>query len=104
YFGLDKFLPWFNFVGDFGNIEKHSRILLEKVGIWEEFGASGWGPNGTSSLFQRSTVQNHKTGSHDIQFLYYPPKLLEMTKVAYQMDYDMLDRLGWGDDTQPTAG
>lgn len=53
YFGLDKFLPYFDFVGDFQHLEAHSEALLRHAGLWEEFGASGWGPLGESAFFQR---------------------------------------------------
>ena len=60
--GLAKYLPFFNFVGSFEHLENHTRVLLDGLGVWEEFGASGWGKDGASSIFQRNTA-NHRTGS-----------------------------------------
>ena len=38
--GLDHFLPKFDFIGRFDHIAEHSKMLLEKVGLWDEFGAT----------------------------------------------------------------
>lgn len=62
YFGLDKFLPYFDFVGDFGHVREHSEELLRHVGLWDEFGATGWGPKGKNGFFQRcGSVCNRRT-------------------------------------------
>lgn len=53
YFGLDKFLPYFDFIGDFKHVGEHSEALLRRAGLWDEFGASGWGPSGNAAFFQR---------------------------------------------------
>ncbi|CAN0425106.1 unnamed protein product, partial [Laminaria digitata] len=53
YFHLDKFLPYFDFIGDFSHVQSHSEALLRHTGLWEEFGASGWGPHGHAAFFQR---------------------------------------------------
>lgn len=53
FFGLDKFLPYFDFIGDFKHVQAHSEALLRRAGLWEEFGASGWGPEGKAAFFQR---------------------------------------------------
>lgn len=53
FFGLDKFLQYFDFIGDFNHIQEHSEELLRRMGLWEEFGASGWGPQGKNAFFQR---------------------------------------------------
>ncbi|CAM9963243.1 unnamed protein product [Discosporangium mesarthrocarpum] len=102
YFGLDKFLPYFDFIGDFRHIEEHSRVLLEKLGLWDEYGASGWGPKGSYSFFQRSTVKGHATGSRDAKSLYYTQHMLQRVQEAYAVDYEMLERLGMLDPGEDT--
>ena len=37
--GLDYLLPQFEFVGNFNLISEHTKLLLEKVGLWDDFGA-----------------------------------------------------------------
>lgn len=53
YFGLNKFLPYFDFVGDFKHAQEHSEELLRHAGLWERYGESGWGPQGINAFFQR---------------------------------------------------
>ncbi|CAM9338254.1 unnamed protein product, partial [Hapterophycus canaliculatus] len=100
FFGLDKFLPYLDFIGDFKHVGAHSEAFLKRAGLWEEFGASGWGPSGEASFFQRTTVQGHATGSRDSKGQYYTPPLLASVREAYaSTDYRMLARLGWWNDT-----
>ncbi|CAN0153409.1 unnamed protein product [Scytosiphon promiscuus] len=100
YFGLDKFLPYFDFVGDFKHVGAHSEAFLKRAGLWEEFGKSGWGPSGGASFFQRTTVQGHATGSRDSKGQYYTPPLLSSVREAYaSTDYRMLAGLGWWNET-----
>jgi len=46
-----KYWEHVNFVGHFETLQADARTLLEKIGAWEEFGATGWGPNRTDSIF-----------------------------------------------------
>jgi hypothetical protein len=34
--GMDYLLPHVDFIGSFEHIAQHTRLLLEKVGLWEE--------------------------------------------------------------------
>ncbi|CAN0332810.1 unnamed protein product [Ectocarpus sp. 12 AP-2014] len=100
FFGLDKFLPYFDFVGDFKHVQEHSEEFLKRAGLWEEFGASGWGRWGQAAFFQRSTVRGHATGSHDSLGQYYTPELLASVRDAYaDTDYKLLASLGWWNET-----
>ncbi|CAM9794616.1 unnamed protein product [Pylaiella littoralis] len=104
-FGLDKFLPYFDFVGDFQHVQAHSEALLRHAGLWDEFGASGWGPGGKSGFFQRSTVQGHGTGSHDHKAQYLTPPLLSSIIEAYgPTDYRMMAGLGWWNESVGLVG
>mmetsp|Transcript_16618 Transcript_16618/g.24979 ORF Transcript_16618/g.24979 Transcript_16618/m.24979 type:complete len:193 (-) Transcript_16618:78-656(-) len=51
----EKWWPRINFIGDFNRRESESRRLLKQIGAWEEFGASGWGPNRTDPFFHSSS-------------------------------------------------
>lgn len=53
YFGLDKFLPYFDFIGDFNHVQAHSEALLRRARVWHEYGASGWGLDGQQAFFKR---------------------------------------------------
>jgi hypothetical protein len=41
---LHKFLPLLNFVGAFDRLAAHAELLLQGLGLWSEFGASGYRP------------------------------------------------------------
>lgn len=62
YFRLDKFLPYFNLVGDFGYVQAHSEELLRRTGLWDQYGASGWGLHGEAAFFQRWVVNRTLRG------------------------------------------
>jgi hypothetical protein len=46
-----KYYKYMNFVGRFENAAVDARLLLERIGAWEEYGKSGWGKNGNESIF-----------------------------------------------------
>merc|ERR1712224_909636 len=50
-----------NFVGRFETIQKDTRRLLERIGAYEEFGASGWGVRTTTN----TNNNNNSTGKND---------------------------------------
>lgn len=37
--GLDQLLPYFDMIGNLKFVSDHTRLLLERVGLWEHFGA-----------------------------------------------------------------
>lgn len=45
-----KYWPFINFVGHLESIQEDSKLLLDKLGVWEAFGASGWGDD-NAALF-----------------------------------------------------
>eukprot|EP00616_Rhizochromulina_sp_CCMP1243_P006700 CAMPEP_0118997614 /NCGR_PEP_ID=MMETSP1173-20130426/62049_1 /TAXON_ID=1034831 /ORGANISM="Rhizochromulina marina cf, Strain CCMP1243" /LENGTH=474 /DNA_ID=CAMNT_0006949071 /DNA_START=81 /DNA_END=1505 /DNA_ORIENTATION=+ len=91
--GMAKYLPYFNFVGSFERLENHTRALLEGLGVWEQFGASGWGKDGSLPIFHQNTA-SHRTGSISLLEKYYPPDLAKQVENAYRMDYGMLHQIG----------
>ena len=40
---LNKFMPLYDFVGSYESLSNHSRLVLQELGLWEEYGANGWG-------------------------------------------------------------
>ena len=43
--GSDDVWKYVNFIGSFDTLASDARRLLQKVGAWEKYGASGWGSN-----------------------------------------------------------
>ena len=39
---LEKFLPAYNFVGSFDHLKEHAEKLLRGLGLWDDYGSSGW--------------------------------------------------------------
>lgn len=75
-----------NFVGHFDRLQEDSRRLLDDVlGVWEEFGATGW-PNG--ALYAGSSTVHHQTGAHDRLRQYYTRELEDFADEWYKADYD----------------
>jgi hypothetical protein len=96
-----KYWPLVNFVGRLETMRDDARRLLERIGAWDEFGASGWGPDGTLPLFagpspdaSNSSVnigQKHATGADAKLRLYYgskdDPDLAGAVEAFYAEDY-----------------
>jgi hypothetical protein len=74
-----------NFVGHFDRLAEDSRTLLERVGAWDAYGATGW-PNG--GLYAGSSTVHHQTGAHDRMREYYTPALEVVADAWYQKDYE----------------
>uniref|UniRef100_A0A7S0TAN7 Carbohydrate sulfotransferase n=1 Tax=Chrysocystis fragilis TaxID=1411660 RepID=A0A7S0TAN7_9STRA len=112
---FEKFAHLYHFVGRYENIREHAESLLRALGLWDDFGASGWAPplgkNHTppasrvprDSIFARSS--SHKTGSASkYADLYAPPGLEAAVRAAYSMDYDLFDAIGAHPADPPTSG
>lgn len=115
--GLDYLLPYMDFVGSFDHIAGHTKELLSRIGMWEEFGSKfdpgyGWGgegyskgsippPNrpanysnlGFNQQEGNSTGIDHSTGSRNKLDEYYTQEIMEKVKEAYALDYQVWDNL-----------
>ena len=88
-----KSWKWINFVGHFENMQNDTRRLLEQIGAYDEFGATGWGEssndndnNKTLSIFEKNTA-NHKTGSGNVLKDHYSSKSERLVLQHYRLDY-----------------
>ena len=112
----DKYLARINFFGYMDRMEEDSETLLRRIGAWEEFGQSGWGPNGTDRVFKlrrreekesqiaaaagsekslmevktnlRLDGQQHSTYAKDQVSEYITPRLRRQLLNYYRSDYD----------------
>ena len=41
--GLEHYMPLYTYVGSFDRLAEHSRHILTAKGLWDEYGADGWG-------------------------------------------------------------
>eukprot|EP00977_Amphora_coffeiformis_P018225 scaffold6318_cov155-Amphora_coffeaeformis.AAC.1 len=65
-----------------------ARRLLEQVGAWDEFGASGWGSDGKASIFGTSVTTRHMTNASELVGFYYDtPALVKQVEFLFAKDY-----------------
>lgn len=74
----NKWLLHMDFIGNFETLETDTMSLLKKVGAWEKFGKSGWGKDGTKSIFQTNTNLNHLTNSKKLYDTYYNTEYVKL--------------------------
>eukprot|EP00210_Caulerpa_lentillifera_P000598 g579.t1 len=88
YCGLDT--TKYDFVGDLDNLKEDFVEFAESMNIWEDYGASGWGENGTSPMFD--LWPNKKTSDHKISTIwkYCDEDLLMKVYNHYKSDFDIL--------------
>jgi len=87
-----KTFPYINFIGHFESLEEDGRSLLERVGAWEEHGKTGWGPNGTASVFSLEAAgisRRHATKASDNLNKFYTSRdVFELVTEYYEVDYN----------------
>ena len=93
---LFKFLPLFDFIG-WGN-NAHTKLMLEKYGLWDDFGNKTW-PHG----FMKSG-DNHPTGSKDKKATYLNDSTIKIAKHAYDIDYHFFRHIGLEKGGPPVDG
>jgi hypothetical protein len=84
-----KYWKYINFVGKMKTLARDGQRLLEKLGAWEPFASTGWGPDSNSSMFDRKTMkdQSHTTDSKSKVWQYYTPAMERLVEEHYEEDY-----------------
>lgn len=84
----DKYWKYINFVGRFEHQFEDAKELLERIGAWDDYGATGWGKTGDLAIFQRgSNIQNHVTHSKSKGSDLLTPSLEQRLAQYYEGDY-----------------
>ena len=82
---------YINFVGRFENKKADTHRLLKKIGVFEEFGASGWGKdeNGdwTLPIFGGHNLAPQRTNSGSEMGNYYTEEVRKLVSKYYREDY-----------------
>ncbi|KAG7370239.1 sulfotransferase family protein [Nitzschia inconspicua] len=120
--GLDFLLPNFDFVGNFNYISQQTKLLLEKVGLWDRYGSKfdaakdGYSKgrfcsqailsegdvdfNSTREVkgFNQDGVSGKQSFTHTRHSKYklekyYTPHLMEKVRKAFSMDFEIFDEL-----------
>jgi len=114
--GLDYLLPSFDFIGIFPHISEHTKMLLKKVRMWDDYGSkyddgngaemgslcyrppplreANFTPDGFNQLSRsKNRTTLHATQSSDKMDQYYTSELLAKVRKAYHWDYAIWDDL-----------
>lgn len=82
-----KYWPYINFVGHLEHAAADTKALLQRIGAWDDYGASGWGSNQDEAIFESISLRNHATSANQKMRSYYTPKLEARVEKLYAMDY-----------------
>lgn len=81
----------YTLVGRFESLAKDSRTILEKAGLWEEFGRQGWGSRGDETFASEAPATSNHKQSHKTTKLvckHYTLALLKRVHKLYHADFD----------------
>jgi Sulfotransferase family len=87
-----KYWPFIDHVGQVETAAADAKVLLQRIGAWDEFGAAGWGDNGRYSIFgskhSGGTGMNHSTSAEWQIWKWYTPESEKLVERYYQGDYE----------------
>jgi hypothetical protein len=81
-----RYFKYLNVVGRFENAAMDARLLLERIGAWEQYGKSGWGKSGNESIF----VSSHPPAEYKYIPFFSPALSLDLERQieeVYSSDY-----------------
>ncbi|KAI2489729.1 sulfotransferase family [Fragilaria crotonensis] len=82
-----KYWRYINFIGHLETAEADAKVLLERVGAWEEYGATGWGVNGTEPIFASKSTILHTTNPQDRMHDFCSNEAVALVRALYADDY-----------------
>lgn len=86
-----KYWPYIDEIGHVETAAADARRLLLNIGAWEEFGATGWGHEGTLPIFGSKEADSagiHSTYAEWQVWKWYTPEIEQEVERYYQGDYD----------------
>ena len=83
---LPKYWPYINFIGHLETAQDDAKALLERVGAWEDFGATGWGADGSEPIFGSKSTIVHKTNPQDQMNVFCSKESVAMVQTLYVED------------------
>jgi hypothetical protein len=86
-----KYWPYIDFVGHVENAAADARTLLKRIGAWEEYGETGWGKSGNSSIFESKDTSGagvHATWASMQVWKWYTPEVEAEVETFYRGDYE----------------
>jgi hypothetical protein len=92
---IGQFADRLDFVGHFDRLHEDTSRILRRLDLWDDYGATGWGPNGTNAMFEVNDAVNKTDARVQIE-RYLTSQQFKRVRQAYHQDYDMFERLGLG--------
>lgn len=86
----NKYFPFLNFIGSMDNLASDAARMLQQVGAWDAFGATGWGQQGNLSIFESKAGgagRKHATHAKDRMRKHFTPELERQVEAYYKSDY-----------------
>jgi Sulfotransferase family len=87
-----KYWPYIDHIGHVETSAADAKDLLQQIGAWEEFGASGWGDGGQSAIFasreSSGSGMNHTTYADQQIWTWYTPETEQLVERFYMGDYE----------------
>eukprot|EP01062_Namystynia_karyoxenos_P038937 TRINITY_DN282_c1_g1_i1.p1 TRINITY_DN282_c1_g1~~TRINITY_DN282_c1_g1_i1.p1 ORF type:complete len:585 (+),score=157.66 TRINITY_DN282_c1_g1_i1:80-1756(+) len=104
---LYKFLPKFDFVGWSGGM--NARLLLKRLQLWGPYGRHGWGNKSAPHLPDafmgtRYGRDGHQTRARDRFRKHVTPRIEEVLRKAYRLDYAAFRTIGLVPGGAPVSG
>lgn len=86
----EKYWKYINFVGHMETMDRDAQRLLKRIGAWDEYGKTGWGKNGNSSMVEKSgsNRQSHTTGANNRILQWFTPERERLIESFYAKDYE----------------
>ena len=82
-----KYWPYINFVGHLETAQADAKALMERVGAWEDYGATGWGADGTEPIFASKSTIIHTTDPQDHIHKFCNKESVALVRALYADDY-----------------
>jgi hypothetical protein len=83
-----KFWPHINFIGHLEHKGRDAERLLKRIGVWDDYGKSGWGRYQNESIFQSSDGVAHSTDAvQRVKLHITTPNLEQQIDAYYGEDY-----------------
>lgn len=85
-----KYWSYIDHISHVEQATEGAKDLLQKIGAWEEFGRTGWGSDGNSSIFEAKGVSgagSHATWSQWKVWKWYTPEIEQKVEHFYREDY-----------------
>lgn len=83
-----KYWPYIDSILHIETAAEDAKALLQNIGAWDEYGATGWGKSGNLPIFQRQNGGEHSNFVETQVWKWYTPQIEQQVVRFYQQDYE----------------